>query len=109
MTEQEAVDFAALHDRLAAKAAECRELRKELHELRSHAQILQNKLALAELVLGELRHPKQTPSPTKAKTHPSHPEASSSLLLSDRTTLPGWKPNTPSRDHFDTRPPEILF
>jgi hypothetical protein len=70
MTEQEAIDLAALHDRLAAKEAECRELRKELHELRSHAQILQNKLALAELVLGELRRPNNTPSPTKPKIQP---------------------------------------
>ena len=42
------------HLRLAAKEAECRELHKELHDLRSHAQILQNKLALAELVLGRV-------------------------------------------------------
>jgi hypothetical protein len=61
MTAQEAIEFAALHDQLAAKEAECKELRKELHELRSHAQILQNKLATAELVLGE--RPKQL-SPT---------------------------------------------
>jgi predicted nuclease with TOPRIM domain len=60
MTEQEAIESAAIHDRLAAKEAECRELRKELHELRSEAQILQNKLALAELVLGELRQPKHS-------------------------------------------------
>jgi hypothetical protein len=46
MTKEEAIDFASLQDWLAAKEAECRELRKELHELRSHAQTLQNKLAL---------------------------------------------------------------
>jgi hypothetical protein len=60
MTKQEAIDLAALHDRLAAKEAECRELRKELHELRSQAQILQNKLSLSELLLGELREPKHS-------------------------------------------------
>jgi len=48
MTEQEAIDSADLHDRLAAKEAECRGLRKDLHECRSHAQVLQNKLAAAE-------------------------------------------------------------
>jgi hypothetical protein len=53
MTEEETIELAALQNQLAAKEAECRELRKELHELRSHAQILQNKLALGELVLGE--------------------------------------------------------
>jgi hypothetical protein len=60
MTDQEAIESAALQDQLAAKEAECRELRKELHELRSHAQILQNKLSMAELVLGE--RPKHTAS-----------------------------------------------
>ena len=54
MTKQEAIDFAALQDRLAAKEAECRELRKELHDIRSHAQILQNKLALTELKYEDL-------------------------------------------------------
>ena len=53
MTEQETIELTALQDQLAAKEAECRELRKELHDLRSHAQVLQNKLALAELVLGD--------------------------------------------------------
>jgi hypothetical protein len=53
MTQEEAIDFASVQDHLAAKEAECRELRKELQELRSHAQMLQNKLALGELVLGK--------------------------------------------------------
>ena len=48
MTEQEAIDSADLHDRLAEKEAECRGLRKELHVCRSHARVLQNKLAAAE-------------------------------------------------------------
>ena len=60
MTKQEAIDFAALQDELASKEAQCRELRKELHDLRSQAQILQNKLALAEILLGELRQTKHT-------------------------------------------------
>jgi hypothetical protein len=63
MTAQEAIEFAALHDQLAAKEAECRELRKELHELRSHAQILQNKLATAELILGPKQHSDKTKKP----------------------------------------------
>jgi chromosome segregation ATPase len=71
MTAQEAIEFAALHDQLAAKEAECKELRKELHELRSHAQILQNKLATAELVLGE--RPKQLSPPTTK--NPASPDA----------------------------------
>jgi len=57
MTKEEAIEFAALHDQMAAKEAECRDLRKELHELRSHAQILQNKLSMAELVLGKSSQP----------------------------------------------------
>jgi hypothetical protein len=60
MTEQETIDFAQLQDRLAAKEAECRWLRKELHDVRTHAQTLQNKLSLAELVLGELRYSKSS-------------------------------------------------
>jgi cell division protein FtsB len=54
MTTQEAIDFAALRQQLAAREAECKELRKELHELRGHAQILQNKLAVAELKYEDL-------------------------------------------------------
>ena len=71
MTEQEAIDFAVLQDQLAANEAECRELRKELHELRSQAQILQNRLALAELLLGELKQPKH--SLTDQPENPSQP------------------------------------
>lgn len=59
MTDLEAIEFAALHDRLAAKEAECRELRQELHELRGQAQILQNKLAMAELVCEQMDNPSQ--------------------------------------------------
>jgi predicted nuclease with TOPRIM domain len=73
MTE-EIIEYTALQQKLAAKEAECRELRKELHELRSHAQILQNKLALAELVLGELRRPKQH-SLTDKTENPASPDA----------------------------------
>jgi hypothetical protein len=54
MTKQGAIDLAMLQDWLAAKEAECRELRKELHDIRSLAQILQNKLAVTELVLAKL-------------------------------------------------------
>ena len=54
MTKQEAIDFAALQNRLAGKEAECRELRKELHDMRSHAQVLQNKLSVAELKYEDL-------------------------------------------------------
>jgi len=57
---EEAIDLAALHDRLTDKEAECKELRKELHELRGQAQILRNRLALAELLLIELRQPKHS-------------------------------------------------
>jgi predicted nucleic acid-binding Zn-ribbon protein len=71
MTEQETIDFAELQDRLAAKEAECRRLRKELHDVRTHAQTLQNKLSLAELVLSDLRHSK---SPTTDK--PKNPSQS---------------------------------
>ena len=49
MTKQEAIDFAALHDQLSAKEAECRQLRKELHDIRSYAQVLHNKLAVVQL------------------------------------------------------------
>ena len=49
------------HLRLAAKEAECRELRKELHELRGQAQILQNQLSIAELLLSQLRQSKNSP------------------------------------------------
>ena len=54
MTKEEAINFAALQDRLAAKEAECRELRKELHDMRSHAQILQNKRSVMELKYEDL-------------------------------------------------------
>ena len=54
MTEQEAINFATLHEQLAAKEAECKDLRKELHELRGQAQILQNKLAVAEFKYEDL-------------------------------------------------------
>ena len=59
MTNQKDIDFAVLQDRLAAKEAECRELRQQLHDIRSHAQILQNKLSVMELkyedLLGKVR------------------------------------------------------
>jgi hypothetical protein len=54
MTEQEAINLATLHEQLAAKEAECKDLRKVLHELRGHAQILQNKLAVAEFKYEDL-------------------------------------------------------
>jgi hypothetical protein len=54
MTPQEAIDLAELQDRLAVKEAECRQLRQELHEVRTHAQILQNKLTVIELKYEEL-------------------------------------------------------
>ena len=62
MTKEEAIEFAALQDRLAAKEAECRQVHKQLHDVRTHAQTLQNKLAAAELMLGELRQPKLSPN-----------------------------------------------
>ena len=62
MTKEEAIDFAAIQDRLAAKEAECRQLHKDLHDVRTHAQVLQNKLATAEIILGELRQPKLSPN-----------------------------------------------
>ena len=55
--------------RYAAKEAECRTLRKELHDLRTDAQLLQNKLSLAEITLGELRQPKHS-STDKVKNPP---------------------------------------
>jgi|GEM_PF-3365119 hypothetical protein len=55
MTEQEAIEFTALQQKLAVKEAECKELHRQLHEIRGHAQILQNKLALAEIVNESLR------------------------------------------------------
>jgi hypothetical protein len=54
MTKQESIDFAALQDRLAAEEAECRQLRKELHDIRSYAQVLQNKLAVVQLQYEDL-------------------------------------------------------
>jgi hypothetical protein len=54
MTE-EIIEFTALQQKLAVKEAECKELHKQLHELRGHAQILQNKLAVAEIVGESLR------------------------------------------------------
>jgi hypothetical protein len=55
MTEQEIIEYSALQQKLAVKEAECKELHKQLHELRGHAQILQNKLAVAEIVGESLR------------------------------------------------------
>jgi len=55
MTEQEAIEFTALQQKLAAKEAECKELHRQLHEVRGHVQILQNKLAVAEIVGESLR------------------------------------------------------
>ena len=55
MTKQETIDFTALQQKLAAKEAECRELHKQLHELRGHAQILQNKFSVAEILCENLR------------------------------------------------------
>ncbi len=55
MTKQEAIDFAALQDQLAAKESECRQLRKELHDVRSCAQVLQNKLAVVQLQYEDLQ------------------------------------------------------
>ncbi len=55
MTNREDINVAELQDRLAAKEAECRELRKELHEIRGYAQMLQNKLSVAELKYEDLQ------------------------------------------------------
>ena len=54
MTKKEAIDFAALQDRLAAKEAECRQLLIELHYARTQAQLLQNKLTVMELKYEDL-------------------------------------------------------
>jgi hypothetical protein len=70
MTKEEAIAFAALQDRLAIKEAECRQLRKELHDVRTHAQILQNKLAAAEITLDELRQPKYTSTGQEQESTP---------------------------------------
>ena len=43
MTGKEAIDFAALLDQVATKKAECRQRRKELNDVRTDAQVLQNK------------------------------------------------------------------
>jgi hypothetical protein len=53
MTE-EIAELAALRQKLAAKEAECKELHKQLHELRGHAQILQNK-TVSEILCESLR------------------------------------------------------
>jgi chromosome segregation ATPase len=55
MIDQEDPNLIALQEKLAAKESECRELQKQLHELRGQAQILQNKLAIAEMVYENLR------------------------------------------------------
>ena len=55
MGEQEAVEFTALLQKLATKESECRELHKQLHELRGYAQLLQNKLSLSELICQDLQ------------------------------------------------------
>jgi hypothetical protein len=54
MPEQETTEFNTLQQKLAAKEAECKELHKQLHELRGHAQILQNKLSVGEIVCQNL-------------------------------------------------------
>ena len=51
------------------KEAECRQLRKELHDSRTDARDLQNKLSSAEMTLGELRQPKHSTT-DKTKIHP---------------------------------------
>ena len=73
MTEQEAIELTALQQKLAVKEAECKELHQQLHQVRGHAQLLQNKLALSELVLGELRRPKH--SLTDKTENPASPDA----------------------------------
>ena len=55
MSEEEATEFTALRQKLATKEAECKELHKQLHEVRGHAQLLQNKLSLSELICQELQ------------------------------------------------------
>jgi hypothetical protein len=55
IAEQEAIEFTALQQKLAAKEAECKELHKQLHELRGSAQILQNRLSVAEMVCDNRR------------------------------------------------------
>jgi hypothetical protein len=55
MTEQEIIEYSALQQKLAVKEAECKELHKQLQELRDHAQILQNKLSVAEILCESLR------------------------------------------------------
>jgi hypothetical protein len=55
MLDQADPNFIALQEKLAAKESQCRELQKQLHELRGQAQILQNKLAIAEMVYENLR------------------------------------------------------
>jgi predicted nuclease with TOPRIM domain len=73
MTNREDINVAELQDRLAAKEAECRELRKELHEIRGYAQMLQNKLSVAELKYEDLQAlVKGTGPPTSI---PSTPDA----------------------------------
>jgi len=51
MTKQETLDFSILQEQLAPKEAECKDLHKRLHDLRTQAQIMQNKLsAVSEIV-----------------------------------------------------------
>jgi len=56
MTDQEITDFSILQEQLAAKEAQCKDLHKQLHDLRTRAQILQNKLsAVSEIVREDLQ------------------------------------------------------
>ena len=55
MSEQEPIELTALQQKLAAKEAECKELHEQLHALRGHAQILQNKLSVAEIMCENLQ------------------------------------------------------
>jgi len=55
MSEQESIEFTAVQQKLAAKEAECKELHKQLQALRGHAQILQNKLSVAEIMCENLQ------------------------------------------------------
>jgi len=55
MTEQETLDFSIVQEQLTAKEAECKDLHKQLHDLRTRAQIMQNKLsAVSEIVCENL-------------------------------------------------------
>jgi len=59
MTEQETMGFffllSFLQQKLEAKEKECEKLYNELHELRAHAQTLQSRLSVADIVLDEVR------------------------------------------------------